>query len=271
MIAAPVAPQILRAFNSTSTTDRTLLVSIWELGEVFGPLLCGPLSELYGRARIMHVANLLFLAFSLGCALSNSLGMLIGFRFLAGTSVVGSTLAPVIISDLFPKQRRGAALSTMMMANLIAPVIGPIVGSYLGQNAGWRWAFWLTTILGGSSGVVFALVYRESYKITLLSRRAMRLRKETGVEAWRSKYSPVDSMGNEVGAKAMFIDATWRPLKLLIRSPMLVIMTVYVSVCIGLFTLLLTVIAPLFQDTYGFSEGAAGVAFLGLGTSTSLP
>jgi MFS family permease len=45
---------------------------------------------------------------------------------------------------------------------IIGPVIGPVAGGYLGQAAGWRWIFWLITIVGGVALAVSVLVLRES-------------------------------------------------------------------------------------------------------------
>lgn len=42
------------------------------------------LSEMYGRTIVYHVTNILFVGFTIGCALSTNMGMLIAFRFLTG-------------------------------------------------------------------------------------------------------------------------------------------------------------------------------------------
>jgi hypothetical protein len=62
----------------------TLLVSVWELGEAFGPLFIGPLSKNYGRLRIYHTTRVIFIIFSLACAVSSDIDMLLVFRFLNG-------------------------------------------------------------------------------------------------------------------------------------------------------------------------------------------
>ena len=79
VICAPVVPQIQAKFHS-----QTLLVSIWELGKIVGPLLVAPLSELYGRLPMYHIGNVLLIAFSIGGALSTSVPMFITFHFISG-------------------------------------------------------------------------------------------------------------------------------------------------------------------------------------------
>ncbi|TGO38811.1 hypothetical protein BHYA_0067g00420 [Botrytis hyacinthi] len=49
IIVAPAAPQILSDFHESSDLYSTILFSIWELGEILGPLNIAPLAELYGK------------------------------------------------------------------------------------------------------------------------------------------------------------------------------------------------------------------------------
>ncbi|PYH89208.1 MFS general substrate transporter [Aspergillus ellipticus CBS 707.79] len=258
IIAAPVSPPILATFHSTNTLYRTLIVSIWELGEIISPLVWGPLSELYGRRWILNIANLLFVAFLAGTALSTSIQMLIAFRFLSGAATAISPIGPGIVEDLFAEEHRGRAMSMMSMMGAFGPIVGPIVGSYLGEKAGWRWAFWLPTILAGALGVLLFALYRETYKVTILERKVREQRLATGNRSLRSKYETDET------ARQKFFNTGVRPLKFLVWSPILALSTIYLSVVYGYTYLTMTIIAPVFQDIYGFSEGASGLAFLGL-------
>ena len=68
LMCAPAAPLIFNDFSPTNRLDETLLVSIWKLGEAFGPVLIAPLSKMCGRALIYHGANMLFCIFSVASA-----------------------------------------------------------------------------------------------------------------------------------------------------------------------------------------------------------
>jgi multidrug resistance protein len=145
---APAVPQVMKDFGATASILGSLYVSVYILGYSFGPLLIAPLSEIYGRTYIYHGSNILFVIFTIACAVSKSSGQLIAFRLLAG--MVGST--PLTIgggtnADMFRVEERGAAMAIWSVGPLLGPVVGPIAGSYLGNSAGWRWDFWLITIL----------------------------------------------------------------------------------------------------------------------------
>lgn len=73
---------------------------------------------------------------------------LIALRFIQGCSVACAvTNGAGTIADIVPSYRRGAAMSLFTVGLLVGPVAGPIGGSYLAHAAGWRWVFWLLTIM----------------------------------------------------------------------------------------------------------------------------
>jgi MFS family permease len=231
--------------------------------QVIGPFLIAPLSELYGRFYIYHTGNILFVLFTVGAALSTNIQMLIAFRFLNGLAVTAIILNPSIVGDIYAVERRGAGMALTGMMPLIGPVIAPIAGSYVGQAAGWRWVFWLVAIICGTSELFFILFFRETYKVRILRQKAKKLREKTGNPNFKSKYD------TESASKA-FREAILRPMKMLLFSPMLVILSLYVAVVYSYMYLIITTLTEVFEDNYGFSEGAAGLAFLGFSKLLSL-
>jgi len=145
---APGIPKIMVEFNEFSSTTATFLLSVYILGFAFGPLFVAPLSETYGRSPCYHTGNVLFTVFSVGAALSNSMGMLMAFRFLMGLAgSVPITIGSGSIADVMPVEKRGRAMAAWAMGPLLGPCIGPVAGGYLIAAAGWRWVYWLITIL----------------------------------------------------------------------------------------------------------------------------
>jgi len=71
---------------------------------------------MYGRAYLYRVCITLFVVFSIACAVANSLGALIVFRFFAG--VMGScpiTVGTGSIADTIPAEKRAAALGAYVL------------------------------------------------------------------------------------------------------------------------------------------------------------
>jgi len=51
---------------------------------------------------------------------------------------------------------------------------------YVAQNLNWRWIEWIQMIMAGLSAAVTILVFRETRGSVILSKRAAKLRKDTG-------------------------------------------------------------------------------------------
>lgn len=156
---APAVPALLAEYHSSDELAGTLIITIELMGTAVGPLVLAPLSELYGRQVVYNIANLLFCAFTVGCALSPSPGALVALRFLQGCAAsCAVNNAGGTIGDIVPTRRRGAAMSLFSVSILFGPVVGPIAGSYLAAAAGWRWIFWLLLIMVSTPTGVYTKV-----------------------------------------------------------------------------------------------------------------
>ena len=120
-----VAPGILATIddlNEPSEIVGSLMVTIYLIGFAIGPLFLGPLSELYGRYPVVVLATWFFNIWALGCALAPNMPSLIVMRLLAG--IGGSavmTIAPAIVADIYPIERRAFSTSIVILAQSIGP------------------------------------------------------------------------------------------------------------------------------------------------------
>ncbi|KAL7620550.1 hypothetical protein AAE478_009545 [Parahypoxylon ruwenzoriense] len=262
-IFAPGVPQVMAEFQSTSLEIAAFVVSVYVLGFAAGPMLFAPLSEIYGRVILYHICNVGFVAFSVGCALAPTLNALIVFRFLAG--VFGSvpiTNGGGSIADMIAQEKRGGAMAVFSIGPLMGPIIGPVAGGFLTDAEGWRWAFWLLTIVSGVFLILMLFTLKESYAPVILENKAARLRKETGNDLLRSKLDAGLSAGD------YFKRGIIRPFRMLFRSPVVAITSLYMAVTYGYLYLMFTTITEVFMQYYGFSTSTVGLAFLGLGVGS---
>ena len=81
--------------------------------EKFANSAQGPLSEVYGRVRVVQLSNAFFLAWNIGCGFAQNSGQMMAFRFLSGLG--GSAPLAIgggVLSDVWPgahEQSRGIA------------------------------------------------------------------------------------------------------------------------------------------------------------------
>lgn len=223
---APGIPRILEEFHETSSVTATFMLSVYILGFAFGPLLVAPMSEIHGRSLLYNIGNVLFTIFTICTALSNSIGMLMAFRFLMGLAgSVPITIGSGSIADMMPVEMRGRAMAAWALGPLLGPCIGPVAGGYLIRAAGWRWVYWLIAIIAGIITVFTFFMLKESYAPVILERKARRLRKETGNQELRSALA-----GNATTPTEKLKAAIVRPLKLLFLAPIVTAMALYIAV-----------------------------------------
>ena len=256
----PAVPEILQEFGSTNMSYQTILVSAWELGEAIGPLLTAPLSEIIGRAPVYNATNIIFIVFSIACAVSSDLPMLVAYRVINGIGDASIALNPSIVGDMFIQEERGLPLAIVSLPPLIGPVAGPVIGGYLTQTKGWRWAFWFSAICGGLCELGFLAFFRESYPPSILKNKARVLRRQSGNPQYRSKYDT----GKPETSWHLLSHSIIRPGRMLVQSPIIALLAVYVSVVYGFLYILLTTITEVFETVYNFTQGEAGLAYLGL-------
>lgn len=92
-----VAPALQSVAADLKIHDEVVIqmaLSIFVLAYAVGPLFLGPLSEIYGRVIVLQLANLVYLVFNIGCAVSQTTTQLIVCRFFSGLG--GS--APLAVS-----------------------------------------------------------------------------------------------------------------------------------------------------------------------------
>ncbi|CAG8072404.1 unnamed protein product [Penicillium salamii] len=260
---SPAITFMAAEFKETNETILSFSVSIYLLGYTFGPLLLAPLSEIYGRRVVLSGANWFFVVWQIGCALAQNIETLIVCRLFAGIGGSGClTLGAGVIADLFPREQRGMATSIWAMGPLVGPVVGPIAGGFLGEEAGWRWVFWLLLIAGGVMAFGMEILNQETYAAVLIRWKTEKLAKETGRNDLKSVYE----VGKEPASpKQVLAQGLKRPFLLFCKSPIVLLLSLYMSLIYGLLYLFFTTISDVFTSQYGFSVGLSGLAYLGIG------
>jgi MFS family permease len=73
-----------RQFGVPIGFKSQLMMSIFLIGYAQGPFVLAPLSETFGRVKVLQWANLVFLCFNIACGFATSYEQMLAFRFLSG-------------------------------------------------------------------------------------------------------------------------------------------------------------------------------------------
>jgi MFS family permease len=193
------------------------------------------------------------------------MGALIAFRFLAGMG--GSaclTIGGGVISDSFSVENRGMANSVFTIGPLFGPVLGPILGGFITQRATWRWVYWVLLIACSIASIVTAATYRETSHSVLLRKKSDQLRASLQNLDLVSFYDK-DCHPLRNGTWDVLHQGIKRPIRFLVKSPIVPLLATYMSFVFGLLYLLLTTVTNVFRETNGWSLELCGLANLGLG------
>lgn len=257
---APGMDQVMKDFHSTNIELSSFVISVYLLGYAFGPLLIAPLSELYGRNPIYHFSIVSFVLFNLLGGLSRNLGMLIAFRLLMGVAGSGPlTLGAGSIADMFIQEQRGRAMALWVLPVLLGPALGPLVGAYLSASIGWRWNFWLLTIVTAAVFLVSLVFLKETYPPAILECRARRLGKERPNSKLRSALQP------STPSRQLFLKSIFRPMRLLFLEPAVLLLSICTAIVYGFLYLLFTTMTNVFETEYQVSSGNVGLMYLSCG------
>jgi DHA2 family multidrug resistance protein len=119
------------------------------IAEVVAIPLTGFLTRLLSMRWLFVLAIASFSLASLGCAASNSFGVLVSWRVLQGFS--GGTLIPAVFSAvflLFPAKRQDLATMLAGVLAVLAPTVGPVVGGWITDTYSWHWLFLINVMPG---------------------------------------------------------------------------------------------------------------------------
>ncbi|KAG2074476.1 multidrug resistance protein 4 [Suillus decipiens] len=260
-IMAPSLPDLVIKYDITNPTVTALTLSIFLLSFAIGPLLTAPLSEVYGRVWVLHLANLFFLVFNLGCALSPNTVSFLVFRLLAG--FVGGT--PIacgggIVADLFSEADRAPATALYYIGPLIGPVVGPVMGGFITESVGIQYDFYVVAAICGVAAVLAVPFLRETYAPVIRLRRH-RMSRDLEKAAGRHPIPTPPHMNKWV---YLWINLK-RPVIILTRSFICFILSLYMALMYGIYYLMFTTFPDLFSEIYHFSTGIVGLTYIGFG------
>ena len=260
-MVAPALDTIADDFDIQSDTEQFLVMSIFLLAFAIGPFVWGPMSEVFGRVRVMQCANLIFLLFNTVCGFAKTKQQMMAFRFLSG--IGGSAPQAIgggILSDCFRAGDRGTATAIYSLMPFLSPAVAPIMGGYLTQYTTWRWVFWATSIFDAVVQVACFFLLKETFTPAILAKKAAHLRRTTGNTGLHTKWQ-----GPEHSMKKLIMKSLVRPLIMLGTQPALQAMALFRAYQYGLMYLVLATFNRVFEGAYNQTVGRASLNYLSLG------
>ncbi len=181
-IVLPALPQLAADLGGTVDAAQ-LTVGLFFAGFGFGQAVVGSLSDRWGRRPVLLAGLAAFIATSLACALSGSLGGLLALRTLQGAvAAAAPVLARAVVRDLFEGAAMARVMSLVMAIFVSAPIVAPSLGALWLLVGGWRAIFLFLALYGALT----ALAAWRWLPETLAHPDPAATRPERYLAAWRA-------------------------------------------------------------------------------------
>ncbi|KAI0437234.1 MFS general substrate transporter [Xylaria telfairii] len=167
-------------FPAIGALSRSLDVSIGRINLTvtsylivagLAPCVLGDLADNTGRRAVYILMMTIYCIANIGLALQSNWAALLILRMVqsagsAATIALGYSLYGVV-SDIVAPSERGGYVSGLVLGPNIATAIGPIVGGALTSYPGWRWIFWLLSILSGTCLFLLVMLLPETARLVV--------------------------------------------------------------------------------------------------------
>jgi hypothetical protein len=121
--------------------------------------------------------------------------------------------------------------------------------------------FWLLLIAAGIITTGVEILNSETNPKVLIRRKTRALRESLNRPELRSVYE----QATEQSKTTIILHGLMRPLKLLFRSPIVLLLSTYMAFVYGLLYFLFTTITNVFIETYHWQPDICGLAYMGVG------
>ena len=147
-IYLPALPRMVESFNTTASLVNLTLIFFFIFYAV-GTLFWGPLSDKYGRKRVLLIGLTIYTIASFSCIFAANVYQLIFFRILQSIGCGAATaVATAIVKDVYSGRRRVTIIALVQSMGMLSPIISPVIGAIILSVLSWRGVFVVLSIIG---------------------------------------------------------------------------------------------------------------------------
>ena len=138
----PALPEIAAELTPDTPNIAQGIIISFVIGMGVGTLFAGPLSDAYGRKKIMLFGAALYIVAAAWAWRAEGLEEMFAARALQGLGAAGPRVAAVaMIRDLYSGRQMARLVSFVMIIFTIVPAIAPSIGAVVIAFFGWRGLF----------------------------------------------------------------------------------------------------------------------------------
>lgn len=144
----PAMPDLVSAFGTSLAAVKTTLTAYFA-GFAAAQLVCGPLSDGFGRRPVLVGFLAIYAAASVAAALAPTIETMTVARLVQGTgAAAGVAISRAIVRDGFTGQDAARIMNTIGIWLALGPALSPLIGSLLLVTLGWPAIFAAMVVYG---------------------------------------------------------------------------------------------------------------------------
>lgn len=141
-VVLPSFPALSDHFQ-ISPQDVALSVSLFAISLAFSILLVGPLSDMWGRKKLLLGGIAIAAIGATGCVIASEYSWFLGFRMLQAVGCSAISLSQALVQDLFMGRERERIRIWMVTGGGVFISISPLLGTWLQSHLGWQGSFYV--------------------------------------------------------------------------------------------------------------------------------
>ncbi|WP_406633448.1 MFS transporter [Amycolatopsis sp. WGS_07] len=152
VVLGVVLPALLKDKSwGLDPNTASLISAVGLLGVAVGAFATGPLSDLFGRRKMMLLTVISFSVCTLLCAFATGPWLFGVLRFLAGLGLGGVLPTALALITEYARVGRGGSATTVLMTGYhVGAVLTALLGIVVLQRFGWQWMF----VIGAAPALV---------------------------------------------------------------------------------------------------------------------
>jgi len=136
----PSLPSMTEFFK-TDYALMQLSISLYLACTAIVQLVAGPLSDYFGRRRVVLCALIILIFATIGCYLSKSIETFLFFRILQASIATLMVISKAIVRDMASPEKAASMLGYVTMGMSVAPMIAPSIGGLFETYYNWQATF----------------------------------------------------------------------------------------------------------------------------------
>lgn len=157
----PTLPSMRRFFHCSVSTVQ-LGLTFGMTGLALGQLFLGPLSDHYGRKRVLLISLAIFIIGAVGSVYSPTIHVFLLWRLVQGLGASGGYfLARTVPADIYAGRPLAKMMALIGAINGFAPASAPVLGGFMADTIHWQGIFW---VLAGFAVllIIVSFFFKES-------------------------------------------------------------------------------------------------------------